>query len=73
MRFLPVVLVIAALAGTAHAQDVGHGRKGRGSPQNAEQQKTDQQKQKAIDDAYKSALGRIPDPKQKYDPWRSAR
>ena len=72
MRVL-LAVAIAALTGTAVAQDVGHGRKGRGSPQNAEQQKADQQKKKAVDDAYKSAIGRIPGPKEKYDPWRGAR
>jgi hypothetical protein len=51
----------------------GKGGKGRNSPQNAEQQKAEQQEKKAIDDAYKAALGRIPDPKEKYAPWRNAR
>src|SRR5262249_26083284 len=72
MRILLAVLVIAVLTGTAHARDMGHGRKGRGSPHSAEQQKADQQKQKAGDDAYRSAIGRIPDPREKYDPMRSA-
>jgi hypothetical protein len=49
------------------------GNKGRNAPSTAEQQKAEQQKKKAIDDAYKAALGRIPDPKDKYDPWRNAR
>ena len=77
MRVLLAGLTIALLAGTAGAQDIGakgdKGGKGRNSPQNAEQQKAEQQKKKAIDDAYKAALGRIPDPKEKYDPWRNAR
>ena len=30
-------------------------------------------KQKAADEAYKAALKRIPDPKEKYDPWQNAR
>jgi hypothetical protein len=51
----------------------GKGSKGRNAPQNAEQQKAEQQKKKAIDDAYKAAVGRIPDPKDKYDPWRNTR
>ena len=50
----------------------GGGHKGRGSAQNS-QQKADPQKQKAVDDAYKSAINRIPDPKEKYDPWKTAR
>jgi hypothetical protein len=79
MRILLAILAIAALAGTAHAQDAGAGgglggggHKGRGAAQNT-QQKADPKKQKAIDDAYKSAIGRIPDPKEKYDPWKTAR
>ena len=74
MRILLAALTVALLAGTAGAQDFGaKGGKGRNSPQNAEQQKAEQQKKKAIDDAYKAALGRIPAPKEKYDPWRNAR
>ena len=74
MRILLAVLASAVLAVLAHAQDMGgRGGKGRGSPQSTEQQKVDQQKKKAVDDAYKSALGRIPDSKEKYDPWRSVR
>jgi hypothetical protein len=74
MRILLAALTIAFLAGTADAQDMGgKGNKGRNAPQNAEQQKAEQQKKKAIDDAYKAAVGRIPDPKDKYDPWRNTR
>jgi hypothetical protein len=74
MRFLLAALAIAVLAGTAYAQEMGgKGGKGRGSPQNSEQQKADQKKKQAIDDAYKSGLGRIPDAKEKYDPWKTAR
>ena len=52
----------------------GRGGKGRGGPQqNGEQQKADQKKKQAIDDAYKSAITRIPDSKEKYDPWKSSR
>ena len=74
MRTLLAALAIVFLMGAAGAQDMGgRGGKGRNPPQNAEQQKADQQKKKAVDDAYKAALGRIPDPKDKYDPWRNAR
>jgi hypothetical protein len=74
MRILLAVLAIALLAGTADAQEMGgRGGKGRGpAPNGGDQQKTEQQK-KQIDDAYKSAIGRIPDPKTKYDPWKTAR
>jgi hypothetical protein len=75
MRILFAMLAITILAGTAAAQDVGgRGGKGRGSQQqNSEQQKADQKKKQAVDDAYKSAIGRIPDPKEKFDPWKTAR
>jgi hypothetical protein len=74
MRILLAALTIALLAGTADAQSMGgKGGKGRNSPQSSEQQKAEQQKKKAVDAAYKAALGRIPDPKDKYDPWRNAR
>lgn len=74
MRLFLAVLAVALLAGTADAQNMGgRGGKGRSSPENSEQQKAEQQKKKAVDDAYKAALGRIPDPQTKYDPWRSTR
>jgi hypothetical protein len=77
MRYLIALLILAVLAGSAHAQAVGGGGKGggkgRNAPQNTEQQKADQQKKKAAEDAYKAGLKRIPDPKEKYDPWRDAR
>jgi hypothetical protein len=77
MRILVAAMTIAMLAGTACAQDAGSlgggmggkGGKGRKPAQNTEQQKADKDKQKAADEAYKAALKRIPDPKEKYDPW----
>jgi hypothetical protein len=76
VRIFLATLAIAILAGTAIAQDagMGGGRKGHGgAAQNAGQQQADQQKKKAVDDAYKSAITRIPEPKEKYDPWKTAR
>ena len=46
---------------------------GRAAAQNTEQQKADQQKKRAADDAYKAGLKMIPDAKEKYDPWQNAR
>jgi hypothetical protein len=73
MRFLVTALIIAMMANTAYAQDAsslgGKGGKGRKAQQDTGQQKADKDKQKAADEAYKAALKRIPDPKQKYDPW----
>jgi hypothetical protein len=76
MRIFLAMLAFAVLAGTAVAQertDIS-GHKERGSQQNAQQQQADQQrKKKAIDDAFNSAIKQIPDPKEKYDPWKTAR
>jgi hypothetical protein len=73
-------MIIALLTSTASAQDAslgggtgGKGGKGRKPAQNTEQKAADKAKQKAADEAYKAALKRIPDPKEKYDPWQNAR
>jgi hypothetical protein len=76
MRILIATLTLVLLAGPAYAQNMGGkgGGKGRdSSPQNTEQQKVDQQKKKAADDAYKAGVKLIPDAKEKFDPWRNAR
>jgi hypothetical protein len=80
MRILPAVLAIALVAGTAHAQDaggmgggMGGGKGGKGRGAQNDQQKTDPKKQKELEDAYKAGVSRIPDPKEKYDPWKNAR
>lgn len=58
------VAVLAAFATSASAQ-VSTGREEKSPHANpAERPKPD-------DKAYKAALERIPDPKQKYDPWGS--
>jgi hypothetical protein len=80
MRILGAVLALALLLSPVYAQNAGGmggmggkgGGKGRTS-QNSEQQKVDQQKNKAAEDAYKAGLKMIPDAKQKYDPWKNAR
>ena len=77
MRFLSVALTLAIVGGSALAQgarDTG-GMKGggKGAAQSAEQQKIDQEKKKAAEDAYKAALKGIPDSKAKVDPWRGVR
>ena len=78
MRTLAAGMIIALLASTACAQDAsslggGKGGKGRKQAQTTEQPAADKAKQKAADEAYKAALKRIPDPKEKYDPWQNAR
>jgi hypothetical protein len=81
MRILGGVFALALLLSPVYAQNAGGmgggmggkgGGKGRPS-QNAEQQKVDQQKKKAAEDAYKAGLKVIPDAREKYDPWKNAR
>jgi hypothetical protein len=68
MRTLTVAAVILALiAMPAHAQ-MGGGKRSHG-----EDKPADQKKPKVDDAAYKAALERIPEPKEKYDPWGVAR
>ncbi len=58
--------ILALLAMPAHAQ----GRRGgQGDEPKAKQDNTP----KVDDKAYKAALERIPEPKEKYDPWGVAR
>jgi len=76
MRVISVALALAIVTGSAFAQsmrDTGSGGKGRHAAQNAEQQKIDEEKKKAAEDAYKAALKSIPDSKVKNDPWRGVR
>ena len=56
--------MLALLANPAHAQ-------ARRPP--AEQKKAEQNKPQVDEKAYKAALERIPEPKEKYDPWGIAR
>jgi uncharacterized membrane protein len=78
MRILGAVLALALLLSPVYAQNAGGMGGGRGggkgrAPQNSDQQKADQQKKKAAEDAYKAGLKMIPDAKEKYDPWKNAR
>ena len=75
MRLLTATLTLVLLAGPAYAQNMGGkgGGKGRKAQQNTEQQSADKAKQKAADEAFKAAVKRIPEPKEKYDPWGVAR
>ena len=66
MRTLAMaVAVLALVAMPAHAQ-MGGGKRGHKTDDTT---KTDDKKKKAEDKAYQEALKRIPDPKEKYDPW----
>ena len=68
MRIFTVAAVMLALiAMPAHAQMGGK------RPRGDDDKKTDQKKPQVDEKAYKAALERIPEPKEKYDPWGVAR
>jgi hypothetical protein len=62
--FTIAAVVLAVLAVPVHAQ---------GRRPHAEDKKADQKKPQVDEKAYKAALERIPEPKEKYDPWGVAR
>ena len=69
MRSWLVIAAIAVLVAVpAQAQIGGGGRRHPGSDKGAEQKKP-----QVDEKAYKAALERIPEPKEKYDPWGVAR
>jgi hypothetical protein len=70
MRILTVaVALLVLLMLPAQAQmGGGGGKRGRGNDT-----KTDEKKPQIDEKAYKDALKRIPEPKEKYDPWSGAR
>ena len=57
-------MILALIAMPAHAQ----AKRPKG-----DETKTEQQKPQVDEKAYKAALERIPEPKEKYDPWGSMR
>jgi hypothetical protein len=67
-RLLVATMALAVTATAAMAQGRGHGGGGAAAPAD---DKKEQATRKVNDAAYKAALERIPDPKQKYDPWGS--
>jgi hypothetical protein len=64
--FTVAVAMLALIAVPAQAQMGGKRSKG-------DDKKTDQPQKKVDEKAYKAALERIPEPKEKYDPWGVAR
>ena len=66
IKLLAAVAAVAMLAMPAAAQ-MGSKRGGGGEPPKGEV------KPKVDDKAYKAAMERIPEPKEKYDPWGVAR
>jgi hypothetical protein len=65
-KFTLAAAILALVAMPAHAQMGGKRPRGDDKP-------ADHKKQNVDDAAYKAALERIPDPKEKYDPWGVAR
>jgi hypothetical protein len=64
--FTVAAVILALFAMPAHAQ-MG------GKRHHSDDKAADQKKPKADEAAYKAALERIPEPKEKYDPWGVAR
>jgi hypothetical protein len=64
--FAVAVAVLALIAAPAYAQMGGKRHRG-------EDNKSEEKKTKVDDKAYQAALKRIPEPKEKYDPWGVAR
>ncbi len=64
--FMVAAAMLALIAMPAHAQ-------GGGKRHHGDEQKTGQPQKKVDDKAYKAALDRIPEPKEKYDPWAVAK
>jgi hypothetical protein len=65
--FTIAAAALALLAVPAHAQLNSKRHAG------DEQKKSDSARPKVDEKAYKAALERIPEPKEKYDPWGAAR
>jgi hypothetical protein len=63
--FTVAAAMLALIVMPAHAQMGGKRRQG--------DEKKEQKKPEVDDKAYKAALERIPEPKEKYDPWGVAR
>lgn len=64
------VALLALIAVPAHAQMGGGGG---GKRHQGDDKKTEEPTKKVDEKAYKAALERIPEPKEKYDPWGVAR
>jgi hypothetical protein len=64
--FTVAAAMLALIVMPAHAQMGGKRHQG-------DEKKTEQKKPEVDEKAYKAALERIPEPKEKYDPWGVAR
>ena len=71
MKNLVIAALLVLMAWPAQAQMGGGGGGGR---RHQGEDKSGEPKKSQVDDkAYKAALERIPEPKEKYDPWGAAR
>jgi hypothetical protein len=69
MRALTAAVAILALIAMPAQAQMGGGKK----RQVDDSKKSDQSQKKVDEKAYKAALEKIPEPKEKYDPWGVAR
>ena len=69
-RFTIAVAMLALIAMPAHAQFKGGGG---GSKDDEQKARSDARQKKADEKAYNAALEKIPEAKEKYDPWGVAR
>jgi len=67
MRSFTVIVVAAAALGLLATPVAAQGKRNRGEGAPTDQK--DPKRAAAEEQAYKAALERIPDAKQKYDPW----
>jgi hypothetical protein len=67
MKTLTVAAALLVLLVLPAEAQMGGGRRPR------DEAKTDQKKTQVDEKAYNDALKRIPEPKEKYDPWSGAR
>jgi hypothetical protein len=65
MRTLAIALAVLALLVVPAQAQMGGGKRGHKS----DDTKSEDKKSKVDDKAYQEALKRIPEPKEKYDPW----
>jgi hypothetical protein len=68
MKTLMVAAALLALLALPAQAQMGGGKRNRG-----DETKTEQKKPQIDEKAYNEALKRIPEPKEKYDPWSGAR
>jgi hypothetical protein len=68
MRTLAMAAALLALLALPAQAQMGGGKRHKD-----DDTKSEQKKPQVDDKAYKAALERIPEPKEKYDPWGAAR